>query len=707
MTNIFCNIYNVLTHFMLITDVNTIAWNSNGQYILSGSDDLHLSITDAFTGDIKTNIRTGHTNNIFSAKFLPNTDDTKIVSCSGDGVIIHTDLNRPDTTLKNIFKCHKESVYDIVTVPNDPNSFLTCSHDCTVRWYDLRVKQSCNKHSTISHRKCDDDVLITCERPVTAIAVNDMIPWQMAIGSSDSIVRIYDRRMLSTQSLGANFLNPIAYRNASILAKFTYDGLKNSNRITSLAYSRDCQQILASYSNDNLYLFNLNEVRRTINSGDDDDLYVEKPERSHSSYKRFRLRGDWSDTGPSAMTNEELRNINNSDPNNTSNESTRSADNPNVNNNDNLRSNRMRELNTLLAALFADALNDDQIDNQVIMRRRVDNPNPSNDNETTPRSNENSDHSYNSNQNLDSVSNPSVDANDSRSETSSEDSVGLLIHIIDDEPYRRPRANRNLYDVEERMEEDRNEESDSNNENLNDPITSPNSTMTQSNRRRTQSYSSDNDHEDSRNKMKALRNNFDKSPQHHSAKFGEINDIDLAIKKRMQTYKIKNVRKFVGHRNSRTVIKKAKFWGDNYIVSGSDCGHIFFWSIETGEVVLILEGDQHVVNCLEPHSTDPIMASSGIDYDIKIWTPDAQTNQFDLEKANKIMNRNRLLLSESRDTVTVPARFVLNLFSSYQRNRNLQQDRSSDSRAPENRSANNQNDDYYYEYYMNRNNDSG
>lgn len=31
------------------------------------------------------------------------------------------------------------------------------------------------------------------------------------------------------------------------------------------------------------------------------------------------------------------------------------------------------------------------------------------------------------------------------------------------------------------------------------------------------------------------------------------------------------------------------------------------------------------------------------------------------------MNRNRLLLSESRDTVTVPARFVLNLFSSYRK----------------------------------------
>ncbi|OTF72006.1 DDB1- and CUL4-associated factor 8-like protein, partial [Euroglyphus maynei] len=245
--------------------------------------------------------------NIFSAKYLPGTDDMKIVSCSGDGVIIYTDLNRPETTYQNIFDCHDESVYDIVTVPNDPHTFLTCCHDNTVRWYDLRVKQSCQKHRIGHHPKCRDDVLVNCDYPVTAIAVNHLLPWQLAIGCSDSIIRIYDRRMLTTKSLRGNGPT-LAEQNASIVAKFTYDGLTDFNRITSLSYSRNCQQLLASYANDNLYLFDLYGVRDTINNGNEADTINDRQRRSQPPYKRFRLRGDWSDTGPSALTTDELRN---------------------------------------------------------------------------------------------------------------------------------------------------------------------------------------------------------------------------------------------------------------------------------------------------------------------------------------------------------------------------------------------------------------
>ena len=41
-----------------------------------------------------------------------------------------------------------------------------------------------------------------------------------------------------------------------------------------------------------------------------------------------------------------------------------------------------------------------------------------------------------------------------------------------------------------------------------------------------------------------------------------------------------------GHRNSDTV-KQVNFYGQRseYVVSGSDCGHIFIWSTSTGELV--------------------------------------------------------------------------------------------------------------------------
>lgn len=40
-------------------------------------------------------------------------------------------------------------------------------------------------------------------------------------------------------------------------------------------------------------------------------------------------------------------------------------------------------------------------------------------------------------------------------------------------------------------------------------------------------------------------------------------------------------------------------------MSGSDCGHIFIWNRHSGKLVMVMEGDQHVVNCLQPHPFDP------------------------------------------------------------------------------------------------------
>lgn len=87
--------------------------------------------------------------------------------------------------------------------------------------------------------------------------------------------------------------------------------------------------------------------------------------------------------------------------------------------------------------------------------------------------------------------------------------------------------------------------------------------------------------------------------------------------------------KFVGHRNARTMIKEANFWGNNYVMSGSDCGHIFTWDRRTGKLVMLMQGDQHVVNCLQPHPELPYLASSGIDYDVKIWAPTLEHPNFD------------------------------------------------------------------------------
>ncbi|KAI0576662.1 WD40 repeat-like protein [Pyrenophora tritici-repentis] len=62
---------------------------------------------------------------------------------------------------------------------------------------------------------------------------------------------------------------------------------------------------------------------------------------------------------------------------------------------------------------------------------------------------------------------------------------------------------------------------------------------------------------------------------------------------------------------------------DEYVVSGSDSGHVFIWDRKTAHLVNILEGDGEVVNVIQGHPYEPTMAVSGIDHTIKIFSPDA------------------------------------------------------------------------------------
>ncbi|KAF1948333.1 WD40 repeat-like protein [Byssothecium circinans] len=87
---------------------------------------------------------------------------------------------------------------------------------------------------------------------------------------------------------------------------------------------------------------------------------------------------------------------------------------------------------------------------------------------------------------------------------------------------------------------------------------------------------------------------------------------------------IPHTRVFRGHCNIRTV-KDVNYFGqqDEYVVSGSDCGHVFIWDRKTGDLVNILEGDGEIVNVVQGHPYEPLMAVSGIDHTIKVFSPDA------------------------------------------------------------------------------------
>ena len=99
------------------------------------------------------------------------------------------------------------------------------------------------------------------------------------------------------------------------------------------------------------------------------------------------------------------------------------------------------------------------------------------------------------------------------------------------------------------------------------------------------------------------------------------NDDDLYV---CRTDTCEIIHKYKGHRNKKTV-KGCAWFGDNYVLSGSDDGHIYGWDLESEHIVCFLKADEGIVNCLNVHPTLPILASSGLDHDVKIWEPHSDT----------------------------------------------------------------------------------
>lgn len=81
--------------------------------------------------------------------------------------------------------------------------------------------------------------------------------------------------------------------------------------------------------------------------------------------------------------------------------------------------------------------------------------------------------------------------------------------------------------------------------------------------------------------------------------------------------------RYSGHRNHATV-KQVNFLGGHseFVISGSDCGHIFIWDTYSSKLVNVLHGDEiGAVNCLSQHPHLPIIATSGLESEAKVWAP--------------------------------------------------------------------------------------
>ncbi|MDP2434998.1 MAG: hypothetical protein Q8P67_04595, partial [archaeon] len=256
--------------------VNRINWNRDATILASGSDDLQVLLwrytqPDFFGSSQRApfaplgRVKTGHTRNIFGVQFL---SPDALVTGAMDGEVRHHLLGEspraaaapgpgqgpfhtptlPAAT--TTFKCHRrQRVKDVEVDPASPHLYWSASEDHTIRQFDSR-----EPHGSCAPGHCRNIVAISPAEYKSVMVSRTRPNYMCAAG--DSVIRVYDRRMLSPrqrEDYQGNY-------DALCLHRFTpYRYVPSGSRVftTHCSFSRDGRSIIANYNGDHLYEFSM------------------------------------------------------------------------------------------------------------------------------------------------------------------------------------------------------------------------------------------------------------------------------------------------------------------------------------------------------------------------------------------------------------------------------------------------------------------
>lgn len=71
------------------------------------------------------------------------------------------------------------------------------------------------------------------------------------------------------------------------------------------------------------------------------------------------------------------------------------------------------------------------------------------------------------------------------------------------------------------------------------------------------------------------------------------------------------------------ILQEAVWFGgnDEFIAAGSDCGSLFIWERNSGALIKGFKADNNILNCVQPHPSCCLLATSGIERVIRFWEP--------------------------------------------------------------------------------------
>ncbi|XP_072932455.1 WD and tetratricopeptide repeats protein 1 isoform X2 [Epargyreus clarus] len=268
--------------------VNCLEWSRDGSILASASDDLHVILWDPFRHTQRYSISTGHTGNIFSVKFL---SSDVIATCAADGSVRGRSVSSGSNVLE--CRCHCGRVKRLAVAPDTPHILWSAGEDGLVLQHDLRAPHHCNSDT-------NNNVLVNLINHMgrygeaKCISVNPRRPHQLAVGANDFYVRLYDTRMIKLAKLqDIQLVGPqsrmmwerqnmrcsraghgdpddniprsaVQYYAPGHLSKDPNEHPFPKKSTTYVTFSNDGTEILVNLGSEQVYLYDINSGRKPV-----------------------------------------------------------------------------------------------------------------------------------------------------------------------------------------------------------------------------------------------------------------------------------------------------------------------------------------------------------------------------------------------------------------------------------------------------------
>ncbi|XP_029348698.1 DDB1- and CUL4-associated factor 8-like [Acyrthosiphon pisum] len=280
--------------------VNSLDFNKTGNIIASGSDDSNICLWDWSNDKCLLNFNSIHSRII--TKFLTTHGDAHIVSSGRDGLVVMSILSEADVLYCKIIGRHGISCNKICLHHETPYVILSCGYDGIVKNLDIR-ESPINENERITNILHIKNIHGSTVR-LYGIDINPLKPYEFIVNGNDEYVRMYDKRQLTMEPIKvfyrelkntktiktdniATSINRTDDSDTNDTDNNDLDGTEHSDvyvtdnyeieeylssvsnphysrQITSAVYSYCGTEILASYSGDDIYLFDANGRSNSI-----------------------------------------------------------------------------------------------------------------------------------------------------------------------------------------------------------------------------------------------------------------------------------------------------------------------------------------------------------------------------------------------------------------------------------------------------------